>query len=300
MCAPQSRFLVSQVHGYTLESERGVDLFRLNRQLVLSPHLLEISAMEVNVGDTMKAHTSSYTHLLASTTKAVPASTSPPTELPPSRLGRELEEAEGIFEDGTSDEGEASAGRMLDEWSTGESRAAEEETHVCGLRVHLDATCPICLVTVPPQAWVCKQISCEVRMQVHAIGVPAGVVRRHVLTVCASVLWLQEKFSNPVALSCGHVFCQLCACEAAGIPFTFGLRHASRTKQCPVCRQAGVYRAAMELREVAAMLKKGYVTLGSHLCILFGYGTHWLCTATLFGFLVPSHGRLWIGFAAVV
>ena len=63
--------------------------------------------MEVNVGDTMRLHTSLYTHLLASTTKALPASTSPPIEHPPSRLDREYEEAKGLFKDGTSDEGEA-------------------------------------------------------------------------------------------------------------------------------------------------------------------------------------------------
>ena len=89
---------------------------------------------------------------------------------------------------------------------------------------------------------------------------------------------MQEKFFKPVALSCGHVFCQLCACEAAGIPSTFGLRHASKTKKCPVCRQTGVYRAAMELREVAVMLKKGYVSWGSHFCAFFGCVTDWLCT----------------------
>ena len=136
-----------QVHGYSPESELGVDLFRLNRQLVLSPHLLEISAMEVNVSDTMKPHTSSYTHLLASTTRALPASTSPPAEQPSSRFDREHGEAEGVFED----EGEGLPRRMLDEWLTGESRPGEEETHVCGLRLHLDATCPICLVTIPPR-----------------------------------------------------------------------------------------------------------------------------------------------------
>lgn len=110
---------------------------------------------------------------------------------------------------------------------------------------------------------------------------------------CASVMWMQEKFFKPVALLCGHVFCQLCACEAAGIPSTFGLRHASKTKKCPVCRQAGVYCAAMELREVALMLKKEYVTSPWALTYAHSLGVSptGCAPAPLFGFLVPPHKR---------
>ena len=150
--------LVLQVHGYSPESEVGGALFGLNRQLVLSPHLLEISAMEVNVGETIKPHTSPYSQLLASTTKALPAAISPPTDQGAKELNsREHKEAEGTLEGVALDQGAALPRRMLE----GDSSCGQEETHVRGLRVHVDATCPICLVTIPAQGRVCKQITFE-------------------------------------------------------------------------------------------------------------------------------------------
>ncbi|KAK4765940.1 hypothetical protein SAY87_007582 [Trapa incisa] len=40
---------------------------------------------------------------------------------------------------------------------------------------------------------------------------------------------------NPYALSCGHLFCKLCAYSAASVFIFQGLKSASADKKCPVC-----------------------------------------------------------------
>ena len=42
---------------------------------------------------------------------------------------------------------------------------------------------------------------------------------------------------NPYALSCGHLFCKLCACLAASVLVVEGLKAASSNAKCPVCRE---------------------------------------------------------------
>jgi hypothetical protein len=47
----------------------------------------------------------------------------------------------------------------------------------------------------------------------------------------------QETVFNPYALSCGHLFCKLCACSAAFVLMFEGLKTASSNAKCPICRE---------------------------------------------------------------
>ncbi|CAK9206679.1 unnamed protein product [Sphagnum troendelagicum] len=59
---------------------------------------------------------------------------------------------------------------------------------------------------------------------------------------------------DPVALGCGHLFCNSCACSAASVAPFLGPKAAKKSAQCPLCRQAGVYVDAVRLNELAILL----------------------------------------------
>ncbi|XP_058204344.1 probable E3 ubiquitin-protein ligase BAH1-like isoform X2 [Rhododendron vialii] len=61
---------------------------------------------------------------------------------------------------------------------------------------------------------------------------------------------------NPYALSCGHIFCKLCACSAAKVMVFQGLKAANPESKCPVCREEGVYGDAVQMIELDLLLKK--------------------------------------------
>jgi len=48
---------------------------------------------------------------------------------------------------------------------------------------------------------------------------------------------LQDMLFDPVALGCGHLFCNSCACSAASVAPFLGAKAARRSAQCPLCRQ---------------------------------------------------------------
>lgn len=68
---------------------------------------------------------------------------------------------------------------------------------------------------------------------------------------------------KPVGLACGHKFCRPCALDAAGFGNVIGAFHnvisyiPARTA-CPQCRQTGVYKAAVSLKEVGALIRSRY------------------------------------------
>ncbi|KAK7283609.1 hypothetical protein RIF29_13244 [Crotalaria pallida] len=41
---------------------------------------------------------------------------------------------------------------------------------------------------------------------------------------------------DPVSLTCGHIFCYICACSAASVSIVHGLKSADPRKKCPLCR----------------------------------------------------------------
>ncbi|KAL3849762.1 hypothetical protein ACJIZ3_011644 [Penstemon smallii] len=65
-----------------------------------------------------------------------------------------------------------------------------------------------------------------------------------------------ETLFDPVSLTCGHIFCYLCSCKAGSVNIVDGLKAANRTEKCPICREEGVYGAAVHLEELHILLSR--------------------------------------------
>ncbi|KAL3648025.1 hypothetical protein CASFOL_008993 [Castilleja foliolosa] len=65
-----------------------------------------------------------------------------------------------------------------------------------------------------------------------------------------------ETLFDPVSLTCGHIFCYLCACKAASVNIVDGLKATKPDNKCPICREGGVYEGAVHLEEMHMMLRK--------------------------------------------
>eukprot|EP00252_Welwitschia_mirabilis_P004725 TRINITY_DN15020_c0_g1_i1.p1 TRINITY_DN15020_c0_g1~~TRINITY_DN15020_c0_g1_i1.p1 ORF type:complete len:110 (+),score=7.29 TRINITY_DN15020_c0_g1_i1:581-910(+) len=66
---------------------------------------------------------------------------------------------------------------------------------------------------------------------------------------------------DPVALGCGHMFCNMCACAGASVTITEGAKSADTEARCPICRQRGMYPDSVHLVELGLLVKrrcKGY------------------------------------------
>ncbi|KAH7578347.1 hypothetical protein JRO89_XS01G0371200 [Xanthoceras sorbifolium] len=61
---------------------------------------------------------------------------------------------------------------------------------------------------------------------------------------------------DPVSLTCGHIFCYMCACSAASVTIVDGLKAAEPKEKCPLCREAGVYEGAVHLEELSILLSR--------------------------------------------
>ncbi|XP_020972132.1 probable E3 ubiquitin-protein ligase BAH1-like 1 isoform X2 [Arachis ipaensis] len=67
--------------------------------------------------------------------------------------------------------------------------------------------------------------------------------------------WLiEDTVFDPVALTCGHVFCYTCACSAASVTIVDGLKAADPKQKCPLCREKGVHEGAVHLEELNILL----------------------------------------------
>ncbi|GAV57273.1 SPX domain-containing protein/zf-C3HC4_2 domain-containing protein, partial [Cephalotus follicularis] len=87
---------------------------------------------------------------------------------------------------------------------------------------------------------------------VMSLMLPSSIKLEYDLT-CAICL---ETVFNPYALSCGHLFCKLCACSAASVMILEGLKAASPDSKCPVCREVGVYADSVHMLELDLLLKR--------------------------------------------
>ncbi|KAK4784974.1 hypothetical protein SAY86_001663 [Trapa natans] len=65
-----------------------------------------------------------------------------------------------------------------------------------------------------------------------------------------------ETVFDPVSLTCGHIFCYMCACSAASVTIVDGLKTADPKEKCPLCREAGVYEGSMHLEELNILLAR--------------------------------------------
>lgn len=61
---------------------------------------------------------------------------------------------------------------------------------------------------------------------------------------------------DPVSLSCGHIFCYICACKGASVTIVDGLQAANPKEKCPLCREGGVYEGAVHLEELNILLSR--------------------------------------------
>jgi len=61
---------------------------------------------------------------------------------------------------------------------------------------------------------------------------------------------------DPVALTCGHIYCYMCACKSASVTIVDGLKAADRKEKCPLCRDAGVFEGAVHLDELNILLSR--------------------------------------------
>ncbi|XP_015891889.2 probable E3 ubiquitin-protein ligase BAH1-like 1 isoform X1 [Ziziphus jujuba] len=61
---------------------------------------------------------------------------------------------------------------------------------------------------------------------------------------------------DPVALTCGHIFCYMCACSAASVTIVDGLKATEPKEKCPLCRAARVYEGAVHLEELSILLSR--------------------------------------------
>ncbi|XP_041020624.1 probable E3 ubiquitin-protein ligase BAH1-like 1 [Juglans microcarpa x Juglans regia] len=61
---------------------------------------------------------------------------------------------------------------------------------------------------------------------------------------------------DAVSLTCGHIFCYLCACSAAAVTIVDGLKSAEPKAKCPLCREAEVYEGAVHLDELNILLSR--------------------------------------------
>ncbi|KAG2697447.1 hypothetical protein I3843_07G105200 [Carya illinoinensis] len=61
---------------------------------------------------------------------------------------------------------------------------------------------------------------------------------------------------DAVSLTCGHIFCYMCACSAAGVTIVDGLKAAESKAKCPLCREARVYEGAVHLDELNILLSR--------------------------------------------
>ncbi|KAL5713059.1 RING-type E3 ubiquitin transferase [Ranunculus cassubicifolius] len=61
---------------------------------------------------------------------------------------------------------------------------------------------------------------------------------------------------DPVSLTCGHIFCYMCACSSASVNIVDGLKAADHRAKCPLCREARVYEGAVRLEELNFLLSR--------------------------------------------
>eukprot|EP00246_Nothoceros_aenigmaticus_P018251 TRINITY_DN9479_c0_g2_i2.p1 TRINITY_DN9479_c0_g2~~TRINITY_DN9479_c0_g2_i2.p1 ORF type:complete len:353 (-),score=38.02 TRINITY_DN9479_c0_g2_i2:25-1083(-) len=71
-------------------------------------------------------------------------------------------------------------------------------------------------------------------------------------SICLEIIF------DPIALKCGHVFCNSCLCTAASIPAYLGVKSADQTAKCPLCRQEGGFPTAIRLPELSILVKNRY------------------------------------------
>ncbi|KAF3962318.1 hypothetical protein CMV_013152 [Castanea mollissima] len=66
----------------------------------------------------------------------------------------------------------------------------------------------------------------------------------------------KETVFDPVSLTCGHIFCYMCACSAASVTIIDGLKAVEAKGKCPLCREVGVFDGVVRLDELNILLSQ--------------------------------------------
>ncbi|KAI3732454.1 hypothetical protein L1987_63659 [Smallanthus sonchifolius] len=65
-----------------------------------------------------------------------------------------------------------------------------------------------------------------------------------------------ETFFDPVCLTCGHIFCFICACKSGSVTIVDGLKATHPATKCPLCRETRVYHGSLHLDELNILLSR--------------------------------------------
>lgn len=79
----------------------------------------------------------------------------------------------------------------------------------------------------------------------------SGSIKLDIDLTCSICL---DMVFDPVSLSCGHMFCNSCACSAASVSTVEGLKTAAESAKCPLCREESVYQSAVCLIELSTLI----------------------------------------------
>ncbi|XP_023751422.1 probable E3 ubiquitin-protein ligase BAH1-like [Lactuca sativa] len=105
---------------------------------------------------------------------------------------------------------------------------------------------------------LCSSFSCDLSVTdsepVLKLVLPDYAVLEYNLT-CAVCL---HTVFHPYALSCGHIFCKMCACSSGSVLMFEGVKSASPKMKCPVCREDGVFGNAVRMTELDLLLKRRF------------------------------------------
>ncbi|KAJ6319842.1 hypothetical protein OIU78_015280 [Salix suchowensis] len=100
--------------------------------------------------------------------------------------------------------------------------------------------------------WLCELMAFHINLKETKISswTPSSLIFDLTCSICLDTVF------DPVSLTCGHIFCYMCACSAASVTIVDGLEAAEPKEKCPLCRKAGVYEGALHLEELNILLSR--------------------------------------------
>ncbi|XP_043719178.1 probable E3 ubiquitin-protein ligase BAH1-like 1 isoform X2 [Telopea speciosissima] len=61
---------------------------------------------------------------------------------------------------------------------------------------------------------------------------------------------------DPMSLTCGHIFCYMCACSAALVTIVDGLKESNPKAKCPLCLEVKVFKGFVSMNELNILLSR--------------------------------------------
>ncbi|MFS7931617.1 putative transcription factor C2H2 family [Helianthus anomalus] len=77
-------------------------------------------------------------------------------------------------------------------------------------------------------------------LQIILLKKPKNRIARHQLTILMTTTpfkRLQDTVFDSVSLTCGHIFCYMCACKSGSVTIVDGLQAGKLTAKCPLWRE---------------------------------------------------------------